>query len=216
MNLQTTLRLLLAGQYICPIAFPVEHRVLESAEGFAAAEEWLSKIEMRIARLGESGAFFMAPEYPDEVSEERIRREFQQFRDVYGPVTSVLDVIRRAGGDHQQIAPGSLIELARLEIAIRENPALLNDLRAALKSGKGPETPREALERMAKMLLAERFIVPQKGMPDGYYMTGKIDKVMLVIDYLQAHVPEVFETVDDQIEEVAGTQDLFSGSQGET
>lgn len=56
-----TLRSLLDGHYICPVAFPHEYAFLTSDGNEASVDRWLSDLEMCLARVDGEGAFFMAP-----------------------------------------------------------------------------------------------------------------------------------------------------------
>ena len=57
------LRLLLAGAYICPVSHRDEFAVLSDGAEQETVNEWLSALNMRLARLGHEGAFFRAPAF---------------------------------------------------------------------------------------------------------------------------------------------------------
>ena len=58
----SVLKFLLAGEYICPIRYRNEYELLEDPQLQEETQTWLLAVNMRLARLGDEGAFFMAPE----------------------------------------------------------------------------------------------------------------------------------------------------------
>lgn len=92
MNLRV-LKLLLAGEYICPIRYRDEFAVLEDNAEQEEVNNWLSALNMRLTRVGYQGAFFMAPAFigPKEITQ--VKGELLKFRDEYGPAVQLLDYI---------------------------------------------------------------------------------------------------------------------------
>lgn len=54
------LKRLAEGKFICPVAYPEEFDLLSEEGGRAVAEAWLEQVGLRLARLSDEGAFFMA------------------------------------------------------------------------------------------------------------------------------------------------------------
>lgn len=215
LNISGTCKALLKGSYICPIAYPNEYRQLENEETRLVVEEWLDVIQMRLARLGEGGAYFMAAQVPHERMVDQVRREFAQFRDVYGPVLAVLDSIRRAGGESQSISMGGLVDLSSLESGLNRNPQIATDLQASVKHGSATADHRDLLERAAKLLVDEGYLIETDGKANRYRFTGKVARVEQALDFLQHHAPDVFKRIDEQeLEQGRQSADLFSEASG--
>lgn len=213
-NLGRTCKALLKGAYICPVAFPDEFRLLDDEETRVEVEDWLDVIDMRLARLDTDGAFFMAPQIPHDRMVEQARRDFVQFRDVYGPIVSVLDALRRAGGESQAISMGDSVDLAVLEGGLNRNPQIATDLQAALKRSASDSDHRELLERATKLLLDEGYLVSIGGKSNRFSFTGKIARVDQALDFLQHHAPEVFKRIDEQdLDQDRPNRSLFDGGE---
>ena len=118
-----TLQSLLDGQYICEFAFPVEFSYLTDNDHAAWVNEWLSALDMRLARVCDDGAFFMAPIEMQRSDTARIRDEFLRFRNVYGPFVRMLQIIRSAKDDFT-LQPGEYLQHAELVQSINENASL--------------------------------------------------------------------------------------------
>ncbi len=214
-NLGRTCRALLKGAFICPVAFPDEFRLLDEQESRASVESWLDVIDMRLARLSPDGAFFMAPQIPHDRMVEQARREFVQFRDVYGPIVSVLDTIRRAGGENQAISVGGTMDLAILEAGLNRNTQIATDLQATLKRASSDTDYRDLLEKAAKLLLDDGYVVTVDGRSNRYRFTGKIARIDQALDFLHHHAPDVFKRTDEQAPaDAQQTRSLFEGGRG--
>ena len=59
-SLKSALKLLAKGEFVCHVRFESEYEALATQEGQRQAQEWLSAVGYRLARLHDEGAFFMA------------------------------------------------------------------------------------------------------------------------------------------------------------
>jgi len=99
----------------------------------------------------------------------------------------------------QFLAPGSIIEANRLMAAIDQNPNLRSELQALAGLGKGPTgdgTLRGTLERLLKKLRDEGYLVLANPEREIYEVTGKIEYLQEVVDFLMAH-----QSIPDELEE---------------
>ncbi len=99
----------------------------------------------------------------------------------------------------QFLAPGSIIEANRLMAAIDENPNLRSELQALAGLGKGPTgdgTLRGTLERLLKKLRDDGYLVLANPEREIYEVTGKIEYLQEVVDFLMAH-----QSIPDEVEE---------------
>ena len=65
------LKLLLAGEYICPVRYRMEFELLGDTAEREEVDAWLLSLGMRLARLGDEGAFFLAH---DHIGQKEITR----------------------------------------------------------------------------------------------------------------------------------------------
>lgn len=126
------LKLLLAGEYICPVRYRTEFELLADATEREEVDAWLLSLGMRLARLGDEGAFFLAYDYigPKEITQ--VKNELLKFRDEYGPAVLLLDFIRQADAGRVQLSPGEYLVLYQLEAAVSQSSMLETQLKGLL------------------------------------------------------------------------------------
>jgi len=207
-----TYRALLDGNYICPVAFKREYEFLTEPGNDAAADKWLGDIDMRLARLGTDGAFFMSQTLPSADDTARIRDDFQRYRDVYGPAHRMMQIIR-CGKDEFTLTPGEYVQLAELNQAINESPTLESQLRAlqtVIRDGGAKFNNRELLSRLLDHLKRDGYLVLVNANTDMYQTTGKVDQLKNVLTFL-AENTDIVGSVSE--EEAAADASLFDAEE---
>lgn len=195
-----TYRALLDGNYICPVAFKREYEFLIEPGNEAAADKWLGDIDMRLARLGTDGAFFMTQKLPSAADTARIRDDFQRYRDVYGPAHRMMQIIR-SGKDEFTLTPGEYIQLAELNQAINESPTLesqLRGLQTVIRDGGAKFTNRELLKRLLEHLKNDGYLVLVNVNTEMYQTTGKVDQLKSVLTFLAENTDIVGSVSEDE------------------
>lgn len=205
---ETTVTLLLSGEFICGIRYPEAWRFLADEAQRCDVEQFLARLGRRLASTRQGGAWFAA--YQEIGSEERkaIREGFadikHNLRFLVGFFVHVMQALRQ----EQCLAPGSIIESSRLMATIDENPNLRVELQTLAGLGKGQMgdgTLRGTLERLLKRLRDEGYLVLSNPEREIYEVTGKIEYLQDVVDFLVAH-----QSIPEEIEE-----ETFAGeSQG--
>lgn len=205
-----TLRCLLDGNYICEYAFPQEYVYLTSDNNETFVNEWLSAIDMRLARVGDDGAFFMAPQSLSTDDNARIREEFLRFRDVYGPAIRMLQVIRNAK-DEFSLNPGEYIQHAELVQRINEIAALAEQLRSlvgVIRETDARYTNAELVKRLLEHLRKDGYLVIVDAATEMYRSTGKVIQLTQVLRFLGENA-EFARTSQDESEAIEVVDDLF-------
>ncbi len=205
-----TLRCLLDGNYICEYAFPQEYVYLTSDNNETFVNEWLSAIDMRLARVGDDGAFFMAPQALSTDDNARIREEFLRFRDVYGPAIRMLQVIRNAK-DEFSLNPGEYIQHAELVQRINEIAALAEQLRSlvgVIRETDARYTNAELVKRLLEHLRKDGYLVIVDAATEMYRSTGKVMQLTQVLRFLGENA-EFARTSQDESEAIEVVDDLF-------
>lgn len=204
-----TLRSLLEGEYICEFAFPVEFAYLTDDDHAAWVNEWLSALDMRLVRVCDDGAFFMAPIEMQPSDTARIRDEFLRFRNNYGPFVRMLQIIRSAKDDFT-LQPGEYLQHAELVQSINENASLSVQLRALIGTIRDTEaryTNAELVKRLLEHLRKDGYLVVVNEATEMYRSTGKITQLTQVLTFL-AENSEI-GTGEPAEAEVAENDDLF-------
>jgi hypothetical protein len=198
------------GNYICEFAFPQEYAYLTSDNNETFTNKWLSAINMRLARVGEDGAFFMAPQNISKEDNVRIRDEFLRFRDVYGPAVRMLQLIRNAK-DEFSLNPGEYIQHAELAQKVNEIAALAEQLRSLvgiIKDSDARYTNAELVKRLLEHLRKDGYLVIVDAATEMYRSTGKIMQLTQVLRFLGENSEFVRSNQDDsELNDVS--DDLF-------
>lgn len=176
---------LLDGKYLCPYHYPDEYACLAEHESERiAVNQWLGDIDMRLTRLGEDGAFFMAPLHIQTQDTARIRDDFARFRDVYGPLVQMLDTLRNAQEEFS-FQPGEYIQLADLVLNVNGSATLEGQLRSFEISGTHKRySNHELLKRMLDNLCKEGYLILSNPERHVYRCTGKLQQLAIALEYM--------------------------------
>jgi hypothetical protein len=205
---EQTLTLLLAGEFICSVRHPDAWRFLEDEGQRNDVEAFLARLSRRLARTRQGGAWFAA--YTDIGTDERraMRDGFADIKHNLRLLVGFFVHVMQALRQDQFLAPGSIVEANRLMAAIDQNPNLRSELQALAGLGKGPTgdgTLRGTLERLLKKLRDDGYLVLANPEREIYEVTGKIEYLQEVVDFLMAH-----QSIPDEVEE----ETEGDGSQG--
>lgn len=209
------LKLLLAGEYICSVRFRDEFSILEEDDEQEAVNTWLESLNMRLARLGDDGAFFMAPAYigPKEITQ--VKNELLKFRDEYGPAVLLLDFIRQTDAGRVFLSPGEYIALYQLEAAVSQSTMLetqLKSLLSVISNAAQRNTNHENLRRLLDQLVKDGYAILANKDSGTYQVTGKIEQLYAVLQFLDENkvIPDA-EVEDREADDAAG--DLVDAAQ---
>ena len=197
------LKLLLAGEYICPVRYRTEFELLADATEREEVDAWLLSLGMRLARLGDEGAFFLAYDYigPKEITQ--VKNELLKFRDEYGPAVLLLDFIRQADAGRVQLSPGEYLVLYQLEAAVSQSSMLetqLKGLLSVITNAAMRNTNHENLRRLLDHLARDGYVVLANKDTGAYQVTGKIEQLYAVLQFLDENKVVPDTEVDDREE----------------
>jgi hypothetical protein len=200
----TLLQLLMAGEYLCPVSHPNEFNALDASDELCErVSQWLSQMDMRLARVGADGAFFMAPAKFTDAVTSRIRAELREFRDTYGPAVRMLDFIRQAKGENATCSPGERIQLVELETAVTASTTLNAQLRTLLElifAGNPRNSDRENLQKLMEHLRKDGYAIVADRASDTYQLTGKVEQLYAALSFLDDNKAIEEQDVADQLE----------------
>lgn len=208
----SALKLLIAGEYICQYRFPNEFLALNDVEEQDEVNAWLRGLNMRLGRIGEEGAFFMAPDYigPKEVTQ--VKNELTRFRDQYGRAVLLLDLIRQTDVSQIMLAPGEYIALYQLEEAVAHSTMLESQLRSyigLISNASQRNSNHENLRRLMDQLVKDGIAILASKESSTYQITGKIEQLYAVLQFLSDNNVIPSEEVDDHAE-IEVDSDLFA------
>lgn len=197
------LKLLLAGEYICPVRYRMEYELLGDTSEREEVDAWLLSLGMRLARLGDEGAFFLAHDHIGQKEIIQVKNELLKFRDEYGPAVLLLDFIRQADAGRVQLSPGEYIVLYQLEAAVSQSSMLETQLKALLgviTNAAMRNTNHENLRRLLEHLAREGYVLLANKDTGAYQVTGKIEQLYAVLQFLDESKVVPDTEVDDREE----------------
>lgn len=206
-----TLKLLLAGEYICPVRYEKDYLVLQDEAERTEVNTWLSALGMRLARLGEEGAFYVAYNNIGAKEITQVKNEFLKFRDEYGRAVLLLDFIRQTDTSAVQLSPGEYILLYQLEAALDSSTmveAQLKSLVGIISNAAHRNSNHENLRRLMEHLAKDGYVVLADKDTGAYRVTGKIEQLYSVLQFLDENkvIPDTEvndreEIVDDLVDQ---------------
>lgn len=184
-KLASTLKALLAGEFICPVAYPASYDLLIEEEHRGATEAWVEQLGLRLVRLSDEGAFFLAPEVADADARTAVRESLRNVRATLWPVVPVLEAIRQAQGQDAHLQPGLTLWESELAERVRLTPALEQQVMdLALPSMRLDASSNERLSSMLKFLVKDRYAVELPNDSRGIKLTGKIEFLYAVLEVI--------------------------------
>lgn len=215
-----TLNTLLAGHFVCQYAFPDAYADLSDAGEAEKVDQWLQRLDRRLARLDDDGAFFVAPlQVHTNEQVAKVKADLARFRDVYGLLVEMLNLVRLTKEGFRGV-PGDYVQLAEILMKVNEDTTLVGRLRELRIPGADTRlSNNELLRKMLERLRAEGYLVVSNPSTETYQITGKVDHLHAVMQYLVESVPELTDTalpdpdaVDD--EDDGGQADLLRDTAG--
>lgn len=210
MRIESALKQLAAGEFVCSVRFPDEFDALSSPEGRQKANEWLGAIGYRLAQLGEDGAFFMAYDYLDAQAKGKVRDELRNLRDRLQPVVAFLETLRQAQSRGAQLQPGDevvhseVMEAVRLSAMVERRLSEMKDVHGS----RATESASDRLSRILELLEEEGYLALTNANFKTYRVTGKIAYLYQLLAFMAEHLPEMADSsVNDQMEERQATLD---------
>ncbi|HUV71168.1 MAG TPA: hypothetical protein VMW15_16030 [Terracidiphilus sp.] len=203
---EQTVTLLLSGQFVCAVSYPDAFRFLNAEENRKEVEAFLGRLGRSLACTRHGSAWYVSFARLDPDERKGIREEFAEIKHslrlVVGFFVHVMQAMRR----EEFLSPGSVIETNRLIAAIDENPSLRNELQTLTNLGKASSdgTLRSALDRLLKKLREEGYLVLANPEREIYEVTGKVEYLQEVVDFLMVH-----ESVQEEVEEKQETGNLL-------
>lgn len=213
-----TLNTLLAGHFVCQYAYPQAYADLSEPGESERVDQWLQSLDRRLARLGDDGAFFVAPmQVHTNEQAAKVKADLARFSEVYGLLVEMLNLMRLTKEEFRGV-PGEYVQLADILLKVNEDTTLVNRLRELRIPGADSRlSNNELLRKMLEKLRVDGYLVLSNPSTETYQITGKVDHLHAVMQYLVENVPELTDNAlpdTDHTEDEAGeTQtDLLRGA----
>ena len=216
--LESALRRLAEGEFICPVHSPDEFAALQDPQGRQRADDWLRAIGYRLARLHDEGAFFMAHATVTPEMRSRFREELRAVRARLEPVVSFLELLRQSQGRDPHIHAGDMIWESEVSEQVRGSSLLaqrIMDMRD-ISGARLTDAVNDRVRRMLDHLAADGYLVETNPANKGYQITGKVDYLYQLIEFISANSQHLSDDeVVDQVERQSRLDSPASGSPAE-
>lgn len=199
-KLTSALKLLTAGEFVCPIRFPDEFEVLDTPEGRERAEAWLGEVGYRLCQLEDGGAFFMAFNSLDHEQKTQVRDQFRSLRDTLQPAVRFLETVRQAQGRGEQLQPGQEVVQSALMEAVRGSTSLdrrLQQMKDVYNSRVG-EASTDRLARILELLEKDGYLHLANPSHMVYIVTGKIRFLYQMLAVMAEYTPAMSDAEEQQ------------------
>lgn len=208
-----TLNTLLAGHFVCQYAFPEAYEDLSEQGEPERVDQWLQSLDRRLARLGDDGAFFVAPmQVHTNEQVAKVKADLARFRDVYGLLVEMLNLVRLTKEGFRGV-PGEYVQLADILLKVNEDTTLVGRLRELRIPGADSRlSNNELLRKMLEKLRADGYLVLSNPSTETYQITGKVDHLHAVMQYLVENVPEL---TDNALPDAELSEDEAESSQSD-
>jgi len=201
---EQTVTLLLSGEFICKVRYPDAWRFLEDESQRKDVDAYLGRLGRQLASTRQGGAWFAAYQQIGADERKAMRETFADIKHNLRLLVGFFVHVMQALRQDQFLAPGSIIEANRLMAAIDDNPNLRGELQTLAGLGKGPVgdgTLRGTLDRLLKKLRDDGYLTLANPEREIYEVTGKIEYLQEIVDFLMAH-----QSIPDEVEEEADTE----------
>lgn len=175
---KATLTALQQGQFICQYTQPELHRYLSDEANRDSVDRDFTPFGYEVASVADE-VYYLAYANPlESVSANKIRAQFEQYRDLMSPVVSFLGLLQRAGKKTEARNVGDRFQFSDLLEPLVNNPAHGQQLdklvnRVPFKTTK--THPAEKLQAVLDGMVKLGFLVSLNKTQAVYVFTGKIE-----------------------------------------
>lgn len=206
-----TVRLLLEGHIICAIANESSYDYLEQDHHFQAVDEFLQKIERKLARTTDHKAFFTVYLIPNEDSADKaIRNQFKEVVLHLESLVKFLSLCRVSQPGAEPLSAGSVLYESELLSAIEQSSAaqqLLDDLAKGRFVHSNATDGKGKLKTLMQRLIEHGYLVSVGRSGAHYIATAKWSWLYDTMSFIQAH--EGYQEEQVQLETDSAQQEML-------
>lgn len=185
---EKVLPLLLRGEFICHVSYPEAYEYLSHAKHIQEVQKYLAKIGLDLQQTEQKSAFYVVYQQLDEANRKATKDEFTLIKQQLRPLVQFMALLLRVTNNEEVLATGAFIKKHQLMAKIDDNHDLslqLTDI--ANQFSQLDKTTSGRLDRLLKLLEKHGYLKLKNAETETYYMTGKIEYLQQVIDYLMEH-----------------------------
>ena len=189
---------LLAGTFICPITQQTAHAYLSDPNHQTSVDAYLEKIGLKLVQTRHGGAFFCT--HLEMAADGRMsaQKNLKDIKQTLRPIVTFLELLMRITQQDDILTAGTILETHQIMTAIDANPSLRHDLQSLTNQAglRAENTDRSRLVKILNDFCKQGYLVLVNPEREIYRVTGKIEYIMEVIEFLMEHeaVNDVEET----------------------
>lgn len=203
---ETVVMLLLSGEFICNVSQPAAFEYLSKEEHLRDVENYLQKIDRRVAKTGKNSGFYLAYASYGERNLSSARSQFGVIKHTLKPIIEFFNLILRITGDETILMSGTAIEADTLLGKIDQDTALrsaLQSLGTLLKATSTDGTQGKLLNSVLKRMATDGYIKLVNPERSIYQVTSKIEYLHDTLAFIMA-ADESIKEQDDNLEGETG------------
>lgn len=180
--------LLLRGEFICQVSYPEAYEYLSHDKHAQNAQGYLAKIGLNLQQTEQKSAFYVVYQQLDEAKRKATKDEFTLIKQQLRPLVQFMALLLRATNNEEILAAGAIIKKHELMAKIDDNHDLslqLTDI--ANQFSQLDKTTSGRLDKLLKQLEKNHYLVLSNAEREIYQLTGKIEYLQQVIDYLMEY-----------------------------
>lgn len=207
---ETAVRLLLSGEFVCPVSHPEEYRYLRDDGARSDIDHYLARIGRRLTTTSHGSGYFLAFMHCGEVERAAIKAQFAEIKGTLAAVATFFRLIMRATGREDLLMHGATLESSVLMAKIDQDPALRNELQTVSNLFKQSEgSNRQVFDRILGRLKGGGYlqlIEVERGL---YQVTAKVEYLLDIIRFLQENDESLKGQMDEPEDAPHASAELF-------
>lgn len=206
---ETAVRLLLSGEFICPVSHPDEYRYLKDDGTRSDIDHYLSRIGRRLTTTSHGSGYFLAFSHCGETERAAIKAQFAEIKGTLAAVATFFRLVMRATGREDLLMHGATLESSVLMAQIDQDPALRNELQTVSNLFKQNEgSNRQVFDRILGRLRNGGYLQLIDAERGFYQVTAKVEYLLDIIRFLQEN-DETLKGQSDEADDTQGSAELL-------
>lgn len=180
---------LLSGKFICSVTQPDAYRKLQDPAFAADVDDYLARINLKLATTDRGGAFYVDRMDLDAEARAAAGTLFKEVSKTFRPTLEFFRLVLRAGGKQDLLDVGTPLSVLQMLSAVSSSAALrpaFQDLVNRIGAGTAA-TDAARMERVFEVMRNYGYLDvanPEKGI---YLATGKFQYLEMIVAYVAEH-----------------------------
>lgn len=183
---EQTIKLLLAGEFICGVRHPALYEALRGGDFFDKVDNYVDQIGYKLTNTPEGGAFYLTTRDTNRETKDAAAVVFKEVMDTFRPTLDFFKLVLRATEDRAFLVCGEPVRFAEILTVLQGNPALSQELASIVNLWRitCENTNKERLNRALKKLVDLKYLKEVSETENIYAWTGKVEYFFMASEYM--------------------------------